>query len=423
MLFSDLIYGQSELKLEISDSLISNQKYNLNALFVNYSSFLQDGPYVPNAIDFHQSSTDVGFNFSKFSNNSKNQTEIELASSVKNRRFSRKIGENPFEYVNAYNLQLRGNYLNRNYYSSNKYIEFDVKGNIGSNYNETVRDPNEFTQLGKFWYNGNASFRLGTGRINNIDHVANAKYLVNELYKRGLVKASINAEDIILISDILLHEQQQRNIDSTSIEIVGTLLGISTLENEINKEFIREMVRKYKFFDGGFNRSQGKRSSFGINVGSENYIVQQAITGIHSSYDDLSLILDYKLESVRPIGLKTQFAYGYGVSSALNFLSERSKTYFMATQTVFSSARLDYFMSPKSVVTLGIDGGVLYKYYSSDRDRNRMDGKVYMGYKQYIGNRFSFELRLEAGTNNNQLLDLGFTRSVNRASANVKYRF
>jgi hypothetical protein len=163
----------------------------------------------------------------------------------------------------------------RYYYTPNMFYEVNYSGSISSRYlfsnKSNTRDDLDAT-LGS-----SVGIRVGKGRINPIDEVFTAAFIIDEIKNEGIDVSTFNQETLFEFGQLLVLMLNRRILDSRRLKVIQFLelskfmdAHIST--DEVSKAMVNAIIMDNIFFANNPSRFSGYRISFGIEPSGLYYI-------------------------------------------------------------------------------------------------------------------------------------------------------
>jgi len=256
------------------------------------------------------------------------------------------------------NIYLQG--TKRTFDNENRFVEWGYRGQIF--YNQSSR--NIPTQMEK-----NASvflripIRIGIGRIQPIEDVFLAKFMIDDLLEAGVLLENLTQEQLFLFANEIGILQNQRVFDTRRfrLHILKSLSEYMTSNFDIDSQKIIELVsiitdNWYGAWLG--NRNAGKSFSFGIAPEyfiSNNFLTKESYS--ISQGLDISFVYDVQKPISKSFQKRTLITLGF--NAAKNSESLNNDNNHIRTNPYFNASH-GYSYYPNSRTFLDINGSVSY---------------------------------------------------------------
>lgn len=359
----DLNLNGSYSTLRYSSSSIANETSDFRNRFnVTYTSFIND----ENTQSFSFISLNNNYNYTKNIN-------------------SKSINFKP-------NLYLQG--TKRTFDSENRFVEWGYLGQIF--YNHSSR--NNPTQMEK---NAAISLRIpvrvGIGRIQPIEDVFLAKFMIDDLVEAGVLLENLTQDELFLFANEIGILQNQRVFDTRRFRlyILKSISEYMSSNFDIDSEKTIEMVsiitdNWYSAWLG--NRNAGKSFSFGIApkyfiandfLTKESYSISQGL--------DLSFVYDHQKPKSKSFQKRTLIDLGFNVEK--NSESLNNDNNHIRTNPYFNVSH-GYSYYPNSRTFLDISGSISYNNlfinhianFVQNSIRNTISGRINFSTSYFINN-------------------------------------
>lgn len=277
-------YGQSKSSLDSID-------YNLFKSYnVDFRSYVLNGTRNLNYLTKQQSLSNlfrVNIRQNSYSNLEKKQTshfhsinlEYTTNSNSNNTIFFASSSKNEGRY----------------YYTPNMFYEINYFGALNPSYSfkDVKLKPNVFN----LYVQGSVEMRLGKGRINPIDEIFTAAFIVDEIKSEGIDIASFDQKTLFEFGQLLVLMRNRRILDSRRLKVrqfleLSKFIDGHISTDEESKAMVSAIIMDNLFFANNPSRFSGHRISFGINP-SGTYTNRQILQNLSRLSIQSSINFDY----------------------------------------------------------------------------------------------------------------------------------
>jgi hypothetical protein len=278
------------------------------------------------------------FQFWNLSNSSSNETALDLGI----RSFSR-------NYKGDDSVKIFG--------LSNKFFEIDYAISSNSRYSSSKNDLRKNNSL-KTNFSIQVPLKFGIGRIEPLDQLFNAQFMVDDLINEGLLKEKLSEEKMFELAQLMSKVRVNRVFDDRKSTIyqlteISNWLEANGVDMNINSFAI---INDNRYFNIALERNHGNRLSFGL-IPTFNYEYETSTTDGNSNGSNVYKITSgaavIEFNSSKSISKTMSSSFNIGI--AHNYLVSNYRSQFNDTIKPTSiSANYSLYFNPNSRSLYGI---------------------------------------------------------------------
>lgn len=276
-----------------------------------------------------------------------------------------------------FNVSLGINDLYRRYYKPQHFWGYQLVVTTAFEKAKRRNDNPSFTEkTWEFDLNASLPLTIGKGRIEPIDDVFIAKFMVDDLMENGILNADLSQEQLFSLGQVMAAARNQRIFDSRRQRIYE----LTQLDNWFKENGLAESKSDMLYFTTVTDnwlfsfrnvRSVGERYAVGIAPFTRFNHIRDLAPGISKGHFGVSVFGEYDNE--RPINQFWQVekrgrAGVEYLNNPVNFADDLSNEWLRP----FAEASLGYGFFPNSRTIFLADASLRYEYYIG-ADNNVLD--------------------------------------------------
>lgn len=368
-------------------------------------------------------------NYNLYINKTNKQIEthglLELVSSFENQKRDDTL------YNKRSNIQPKVSYelITRHYIKENRFIETDLYFNLSNAFRNGIRYIPYYDSRN---YNATVftPIKIGLGRIERVEDVRHAIYIIDALRKAGKVNQELTDEEFLEFATLISEVKNERVFDARlkriyELEIVDSFLLKNSFIKESDIEYFSTLTDMWEYGHGQ-ERLNGTRLSAAIYPGYNFYSsFKKHNIDSTSEYSTSSFAIYGGLEFVyaRPINLKFQSniyldAYFGYLNGQFNDRSETLQDFNIPNLDASIRHELAYYPNTRTNINFSYSGNIvkLFKDTRSDNIHGDEGLAVYANTSLFINYYISPKLSLN-------ILGSFMYRFLNTENYNSLYAF
>jgi len=274
-----------------------------------------------------------------------------------------------------FNVSLGINDLNRHYYKPQRFWEYQIL--VATSFEKANRrHTNPFFSSKSWQFNLSASLplKIGSGRIEPIDDVFIAKFMMDDLIENGMLSADLSQEQLFSLGRVMAAARNQRIFDVRRQRIYE----LTQLDNWFKENGLAESKSDMLYFTTVTDnwlfsfrniRGAGKRYAVGVEPFTLLNHFREFAPGVSRGYFGVSVFGEYASE--RPINQYWQVEKT--ARAGLEYLSnpvDADNDRYNKWLRPFVETSLGYGYFPNSRTIFLADASLRYEYYNGDPDNN-----------------------------------------------------
>ncbi len=289
------------------------------------------------------------------------------------------------------------------FYKGNIFFETGVRANVDYNryYNDDYKD--KYT----FYTDASIPLMFGIGRIENVEDMRQAIYIVDNLEKKGVIDRSMSADEFIEFARLISTVKNKRFFDSRKRLISEiTALDVFFKNNDIiDKEGASYFTTLYDYWLYGalFERKSGTEFKIGI-VSSGGYSCANSLINKNHT-ENVGISGEISMSYENPISLSWQHSSLVNVKGGWtrnwHTLKDGNDKYKFTPNETFVEASgkyyIGYYPNSRTNLNMGISESFLYNKWKNrnyDEDYNVSVTRLHFDMYYYL----SPQLRIAANT-------------------------
>lgn len=327
--------------------------------------------FMPENISNSSISNNLSFNYSRFRNTETLQSQQSLSFSES--FFSRRTRTSTFlARETILNLGIGIDNVHRKYYKPLRFWEIDLFATAGFQRSRRRDDNVPVNKRSDLTLIGSLPVKIGQGRIEPIDDVFIAKFMMDDLLENGLLSAPLSQEQLFSLGQVMAAARNQRIFDGRRQRIYE----LTQLDNWFKANGLAESKSDMLYFTTVADnwlfsfrnvRSAGARYAVGLEPFGRLRHTWEVGPGISEGYFGISAFGEYTHE--RPINQfwQLQKTAKAGIEYLINPV-DPERDFYNQWLRPFAEAGLGYGYFPNSRTNLFANAALRYEYYHADPD-------------------------------------------------------
>ncbi len=249
-----------------------------------------------------------------------------LRSGFDNRKSEGDLVSKNFEFIPS----LRVNHISRNYFSGDYFFAINMEGDYNYARNDYYRKLNEYnSESDEHSLYGVIPLKIGKGRIERVNDVRHAIFILNALKEANRLVDTKDDEDVTAFADLIANLKNKRFFDQRirrmyELEAIDSFLQANYQFTERDARYFATM-NDFWLYGGYPTRNAGSRFALAFYPGykyySDNYTLEYDRDTTEADITRQSILLAGGMEYVyeKPINLQWQNTItGYGYFGVIN---------------------------------------------------------------------------------------------------------